>query len=260
MHYVLTFILSLVVVPLLAGDSAAFMTSADRSLVLRACSHCHAVSSYTPSDRTAKDWELTIGRMRSYAQNSDSQFSDSEAARIVQVLAHYPENKSLSDWLDQEPPPPAPVPETATATPPPAIIPAVSAHPVPALTTSSKPHWILRASRILGDVALALLVVMVFSGLLRKPLGRHFRPVHAGTAILLAVTALVHSVVFVAKHGLPNILWFWFGLVAMLVILGAIAGGYLRRQWKGTWFRFHKAAAIVGLLLVLLHWVWFYLK
>lgn len=247
-------LLSLSAGPLLAAGPSTFMEPSDRSLLLRACSHCHAVSSYTPSDRTAKDWELTVDRMRSYAQNSESQFSDSEAARIVQVLAHYPENKPLSDWLDQEPPA-TPVPEAAVATVPPA-----PAHPVPALATSSKPHWILRTSRVLGDVALALLAAMVFSGLLRKPLGRHFRPVHAGTAILLAVTALVHSIVFVAKHGLPNILWFWFGLVAMLVILGAIAGGYLRRQWKGTWFRFHKAAAIVGLLLVLLHWVWFYLK
>ena len=237
----------------LRAAASDYLTAADRALLLRSCSQCHAIASYTPSDRSAKDWELTLERMRGYAQNSESEFSEEQAARMVQVLAHYPEGRPLSDWLDRQEPEPV---AAETARPVPASLPRLIHPQIPI----SKPHWIFPLARVFGDVALVLLAVMVFSGLLRKPLGARFRPIHMWTAMLLAVLALLHSAVFVVKHGLPNILWFWFGLMAMLVILGAIAGGYLRRQWQGRWFRFHQVAAIIGLLLVLLHWVWFYVR
>lgn len=250
----------------------------DRALLIRSCCSCHPLTSYIPSDRSPKDWELTIERMRIYAESTESKYTDADAVRMVHFLSHYPKGEALN--LDADPEPSAsnvPVPETTqgkvteTVGTPPSVQPipetvtqsvvkSVSAKTRKTLIPISRPHWIFSVARILGDIALGILVMLVFSALLRKHLGRSFHFIHVSSAFVLVITGMAHSVVFTFKHGFPNILWYWFGLIAMVVIMTAVAGGFLRLHWQGRWFKFHKAAALVGTLLVLLHWIWFYLR
>ncbi|HOD83943.1 MAG: hypothetical protein BWX88_01809 [Planctomycetes bacterium ADurb.Bin126] len=257
----------------------------DQRTFARVCTRCHSVEGQTPSERSAKAWELTIERMARYAENNEmTAFTDREAEAVLRFLVSFPEGKVIE--LDHvtlptsEPPAadasqvqpiavqgqaaPAPSSQPTVATSGAASAPASAAAraaPVklPPLPPPPLPMALLSWAKSTGYVALAILAALVFTGVTRRQIGRAFPRLHVSLAAMLALCAVFHSVVFVWRYGAPHILWFWFGLIALGVVVAALLGGAYRRRMHGLLFRLHKAAALVALCLTLLHWVWYYL-
>lgn len=240
----------------------------DREVFVRVCTRCHCMTSYVPSQRSGKAWELTVQQMKQYAENDEAmKFSQDEAQASLRFLASYPEDQALQ----LEPMETAAV--SPTQSPEPKAEPSLPVQPVLADTQTAgftlarlAPPPVPRVSlrmlawaKITGYVAIVLLAMMVLSGLMRRRMKKGFRPVHIGLAVAMAFCAIFHSAVFVWRYGTPGILWFWFGLAALAVIVAALAGGYWRSRMGGLLFRFHKAAAWGGLTLTVLHWVWYFL-
>lgn len=269
--------------------SAAHVGAGDQETFARVCTRCHSMEGHTPSERSHKAWELTVERMTRYAENNEmTAFTTREAEAILRFLITFPEGKVLElehvtvpthqpapgapDGTDQAPAgaipavaiqgPAAPAGPAEPASQPatsPALAAAGMPRSLPPLPPPPLPPPLLAWAKLTGYVAIVVLGALVLSGLTRRRFGKAFPRVHVTLAAMLAACALFHSVVFVWRYGAPSILWFWFGLIALGIIVAALLAGTYRRRMKGLLFRLHKAAALAALVLTVLHWVWFYL-
>ena len=64
--------------PLALGER--YEESRAKQLFLRECSTCHTISNYDMSNRSLKEWQLVIERMKEYG--GDDLYTDDEAAQI----------------------------------------------------------------------------------------------------------------------------------------------------------------------------------
>ena len=251
-------------VPLVAEEDA-------RQVFLRACTSCHSMDGFVPSDRTEKGWELTVDRMRNYCADY-SRYSQAEAGLIVRFLITFPQDQVLlvedlrmAADADAEAAKAkaaamlkaAGTPATASATAlaaSPATVPAPAEAAAKVKATQKmvlirRPGPTLAAAKLLGYVGVAACVALILTGLLRPMLGGYFRTIHLRLSGVLAIAISVHSIVYLIAYGMPSILWFWLGMASLSALVLAQIGATLRGNLRAKWVAVHKVAAVVGLAL-----------
>jgi len=121
------------------------------------------------------------------------------------------------------------------------------------------PDKATKLAKDMGYVAVAALVLMIVTGAIRRTMGRSFRKVHCVLAFILCVTLTIHSAVFLAEYGIPSVLWFWFGIIATVILLAVVFSGLLHLKNRKYFVRYHIAVGVAGLFLTAAHWVWIYI-
>ncbi len=114
-------------------------------------------------------------------------------------------------------------------------------------------------AKVMGYVAALVLVGAVGTGLMRSRIGRNFRQVHILLANLLFASMAIHGSVFLAEYGLRSVFWYYAGIASVAVILGNEFGGLLKPLIGKAFVKVHAGAAITGLVLLAIHWVWIYI-
>ena len=117
----------------------------------------------------------------------------------------------------------------------------------------------LKGARWTGFLAVAALLGLLGSGFGRKKLKRNFRPLHKRLAWVLFAALAVHGVIYIFEYGTPDVLWYWFGFVGLVVLVAVQVQGKLRRRFKLGPLSLHIAAGCAGLVLSILHWIWAWL-
>jgi len=238
----------------------------DRKLVERVCNQCHEIKWYF-WPRSSKAWELTVENMQSYAYGEQS-FSDDDASSIVAFLSKYvgegellepdgetvtPEGAAVTTELNavkEEPAKPAVQAENNLASK--IVIPLVQRYWRPSRNA-------LRGARVSGFLAVGCLVGLFFTGLKRKTLKLRFRPIHASLALGLFVSLTTHGVIYIAKYGTPSVLWYWFGVIGLLALIGTEVQGIVRKRFRRGLLVSHITGACLAFALSILHWVWAWL-
>jgi hypothetical protein len=233
-----------------AGSGMAYDDKAAQELFEKKCTQCHGIMDYDMSDRSLKEWGLTVERMASYGV--EEPFTSEEIDDIVTFL--YLGKHELK--------PPEPAHQQYK--------PAIASQPTTSIATASmvtrpkrqvswrKPRS-LGVAKFMGYVAVALMAGMVASGLGRKRIRRSFHGIHVVMAIGLFGALAIHVSVYLCEYGAPNVLWLWFGILASILVAVVEFGGLFRAKLGGAFIRIHSICGCVGLLLVLLHWFWIYL-
>jgi len=119
-----------------------------------------------------------------------------------------------------------------------------------------KANW---PAKLMGYVATAVLALMVVTGLMRRKLGRVFLKTHSVLAFIFCGALAVHAVVFLAEYGVPSVLWYWFGIIATVLLLSSEFTGLLHLKNRKLFVRYHTVAGVAGLLLTAAHWAWIYI-
>ena len=114
-------------------------------------------------------------------------------------------------------------------------------------------------AKIMGYIAVAILAVMVITGIFRKKIGPSFRRIHGVLAFTFCGLLTVHAVVFLAEYGAPGVLWLWFGIIAAVILAAGELAALLRLQNHKLFVRLHIVAGVSGLILTAAHWVWIYI-
>ena len=114
-------------------------------------------------------------------------------------------------------------------------------------------------AKVMGYVAALVLVGGVATGFMRGRIGRNFRQVHILLANLLFASMAIHGSVFLAEYGLRSVFWYYAGIASVAVILANEFGGLLKPLIGKAFVKVHAGAAITGLVLLAIHWVWIYI-
>lgn len=183
------------------------------------CSSCHPAKKAAGKDYSAGKWRATVARMRKHAADTEHAFSAETGEQIARYLA----------GGDGDAPGAATAPGTGGG---------------PALATAGK---------VLGVITAVLIAGMITAGLLRRKLGKRFRPLHAAGAAVLLAAAAAHAVILYLHAGPPAQPWHLCGTAAILVALGTAGGGLLRRRLKKMFLPLHVTGALAAAALVLLH-------
>lgn len=117
----------------------------------------------------------------------------------------------------------------------------------------------LKVARLSGFLAVAALLGLLISGFWRRKLSKKFRGIHKNLAWILFVSLAVHGVIYIFEYGTPHVLWYWFGFVGLILLIGVQLQGKLRRRFRLGPLSFHVAGACTGLTLSILHWIWAWL-
>ena len=232
---------------------AVFDEDAARKLFERKCTQCHGIQDYDLSNRSLKEWQLTVERMSSYG-GSDDPYTDEEADEIIAYLylGKYepPPVGELYGYQDPAPAATQPTTEPATAS----VVPAK-----PKRQVSWRKSRALGVAKFMGYAAMAIMVLMVVSGVARKWIPGNFGSLHMVLAIALFGALSIHVSVYLCEYGAPNVLWLWFGILASVLIGLVEFGGLMRRKLGANFVRIHSICGVAGFLLVLLHWFWIYI-
>jgi len=244
-----------------------------RALFKDKCSHCHGIEDYDLSDRTLKEWQLVVERMLSYS--TEELYTEEEGDQITMFLAQG-HHERLPVVPVVMPEPRVDHPTTAAASQPAVAVATIGAMPAavaprPGLATlspgaprpPSSPAW--RKSRatfvakVMGYVAAFLTAALVVSGFTRKSLRPAFHNLHVALAIGLFGALAIHASVYLCEYGAPSVLWLWFGIISSVLIALVEFGGMLRRRLGKSFIKLHATCGTIGLILVVLHWVWIYI-
>ena len=234
---------------------AAFDEEKAKKLFEKKCTQCHGIQDYDLSNRSLKEWQLTVERMASYGV--EDPYTEEEADDIITYLR--------LDKHDARPPggmydyeEPVGVPAATQPTTVPATASVVPAGPKPKRQVSWRKSRALGVAKFMGYAATAIMALMVASGLARKRIPGEFSSIHMVLAIALFGALSIHVSVYLCEYGAPSVLWLWFGILASVLIGLVEFGGLMRRKLGANFIRFHSICGAVGLLLVLLHWFWIY--
>lgn len=244
----------------------------DRKLLDHTCNNCHDLYGYYTKDRSVKSWDLTIARMRDYAAGTEQDFSRAEGRRLAAYLASNPSHLKAFTGFDYSAgedttPEAEPVSaadetsESATTNNAAASQPAAAGTRRPAgfrRVVVRAPSRATGVAKKTGYLAVAALVVLLLTGLIRKRIRTLFRPIHAASALVLFICLSVHGIVYLAEYGAPGVTWLWFGIISLLVLAAAETVGLFRRHLTRLFIPIHAAGGVIGLLLAVLHWVWIY--
>ena len=232
---------------------AAFDEKKARKLFEKKCTQCHGIQDYDLSNRSLKEWQLTVERMASYGV--EDPYTDEEADEIIAFLYIGKHDSKPPGYMNgyEEPSTAAAAsqPTTAAAT-------ASVVSPKPKRHVSWRKSRALGVAKFMGYVAVALMACMVASGLARKWIPRNFSSIHVVMAIGLFGALSIHVSVYLCEYGAPGVLWLWFGIAASVLVGLVEFGGLMRARLGGKFIRLHSICGVVGLLLVLLHWFWIY--
>ncbi|MBT3278368.1 MAG: hypothetical protein HN909_07845 [Phycisphaerales bacterium] len=238
--------------PLALGER--YEESRAKQLFLRECSTCHTISNYDMSNRSLKEWQLVIERMKEYG--GDDLYTDDEAAQIATFLysaKHHPLMKldQVIPITDDEPVTPDLAGEETHAKP--------EEKPKPEIIMSWRKSKATGVAKFMAYVAFGAMALLVLSGLARKTLKRNFRPIHTVLAITLFGALAIHASVYLCEYGVPSVLWLWFGIIASVVIALGEFGGLVRGKLGRKFVPIHATCGVVGFVLVVLHWLWIYM-
>ena len=233
-----------------AGLCMAFDESSARKLFEKKCSQCHGIQDYDMSNRSLKEWQLTVERMSSYGV--ENPYTDEEVDEIVAFLYLGKHDPKPPGWTYEEPV--AAGAETQPTTAAAASLPVAK----PKFRVSWRKSKATGVAKFMGYVAAALMACMVASGLVRKRIRGSFASLHVVMAIGLFGALAIHVSVYLCEYGAPGVLWLWFGIAASLLVAIVEFGGLMRAKLGGAFIRIHSICGVVGLLLVLLHWFWIY--
>jgi len=233
---------------------AAFDEGKARKLFEKKCTQCHGIQDYDLSNRSLKEWQLTVERMASYGV--EDPYTDEEADEIIAYLylgKHDPKPPGHMYGYEE--------PAAAVAATQPTTAPAM-ASVVPAKPkrqVSWRKSRALGVAKFMGYAATAIMALMVVSGLTRKWIPGEFSSIHMVLAIALFGALSIHVSVYLCEYGAPSVLWLWFGILASVLVGLVEFGGLMRAKLGGVFIRLHSICGVVGLLLVLLHWFWIYI-
>jgi hypothetical protein len=232
---------------------AAFDEEKAKKLFEKKCTQCHGIQDYDMSNRSLKEWQLTVERMASYGV--EDPYTEEEADDIITYLRLDKHNaKPPGGMYGYEEPvavPAATQPTTVPATA--SVVPAK-----PKRQVSWRKSRALGVAKFMGYAATAIMALMVASGLARKRIPGEFSSIHMVLAIALFGALSIHVSVYLCEYGAPSVLWLWFGILASVLIGLVEFGGLMRRKLGASFIRLHSICGAVGLLLVLLHWFWIY--
>jgi hypothetical protein len=234
-------------------------------MVKQICGACHSLDYYVVEKRSFKVWELVLERMRTRASGMAAEYSRDESIQLAEYLASNPkELKDIADhaaWDPETGLPYPPEPTAATETPAaPTDQPAPrTARPQRPKIPMAGPPKSLGLAKITSHIAVAMLVVLLVSGMLRKKLKPAFSPIHHAAALLLFVTIAIHASIHLVEFGPVPVLWLWFGIAAIVVLLATEGVGLLRKQLRKRFLRLHMIGGALGGVLTILHWIWAYL-
>ena len=258
----------LVVLPSIADAQESPFDPPDRTgwpelrMVKQICGACHSLEYYVRDERSYKVWQLVLENMRNYAAGSATQFSREEADQLADYLASNPDElKTIGEHEPWDPatglPYPKPASAQADASPSPEV--AGPARPLRAKIPMAAPPKSLRLARITSHIAVAMLLVLLVTGAIRRKIPASFSPIHHTAALLLFVTIAIHAPIHLVEFGPVPVLWLWFGIAAIVTLLATEAAGLLRKQLKKRFLRLHMIGGTLGLILTILHWIWAYL-
>ena len=237
----------------IAAAPAAGLTrdETDRWFVVATCSGCHAVDQYYMADRSLKAWQLTVKRMQDHCYDQDP-FTDAEADRITRYLAAHPFEEGHYK-------PRAAGPRGTTG--PTTAAAGQTTRPSAAAMGPPRrsPAKATLLAKVMGYVAAAALAVMIATGVVRRRIPKVFRKAHGALAFVFCGALTVHASVFLAEYGAPAVLWLWCGIIATVILLASELTGLLRLQNRKLFIRMHISAALIGLALTAVHWVWIYI-
>ncbi|MCP4376698.1 MAG: cytochrome c [bacterium] len=227
-----------------AGLCMAYDDDTARKLFEKKCTQCHGIQDYNMSNRSLKEWQLTVERMADYGV--EKPYTPEEIDDIVTFLY-----RGKHESPPTEKPAVATQPTTSSVT--------ASIVPRPKRQVSWQKPRSLGVAKFMGYLAVALMAGMVASGLVRKRIRRSFHGIHVVMAIGLFGALSIHVSVYLCEYGVQNVLWLWFGILASILVAVVEFGGLLRAKLGGSFVRIHSICGCVGLLLVLLHWFWIYI-
>jgi hypothetical protein len=233
---------------------AAFDDKNARKLFEKKCTQCHGIQDYDMSNRSLKEWQLTVERMASYGV--EEPYTEEEADKIVAFLylgKHDPKPPgSMYGYEDPNATPAASQPATAPAVATVSILKPEFREARP----KARSRAVLGVAKFMGYAATVVMALMVATGLMRKKFRANFGSIHMVLAIVLFGALSIHVSVYLAQYGAPNVLWLWFGILASILIGLVEFGGLMRRKLGANFIRAHSICGVVGLLLVVLHWAW----
>jgi len=117
----------------------------------------------------------------------------------------------------------------------------------------------LKMARVSGFVAVICLVGLLVSGFGRRKLRLNFRKLHVKLALGLFLALAVHGVIYLFEYGTPDVLWYWFGFVGLILLVVTEVQGIVRKRFRKGLLISHIAGACAGLALSILHWIWAWL-
>lgn len=249
-----------------AGSGRCQERETPRELYESVCAQCHGLNGYV-WERSYKSWQSTVYAMQSYA--APNSFSNEEADIIIDYLTERggqlaeefeaeEEARTEAMHVEPEPGPNERAVDSieAVVSAPIAIASVTPEKKVP--TYRWRAIW-ARAGIICGYIGFAFLIGAVVSGLLRGRLNQRFRLVHRVAAGMVFLTALLHSIYFLATLGLPHLLWIQFGVGSTGFLLVTGLSGRFRRKLRRGFIKTHVTVAAVALVAAVLHWVWIYM-
>ena len=292
-------LLATITAELVAFNSAFAEEVPTRDLVIFFCSRCHAADESYLSERSEKAWELTVDRMQSYYYTDEAftdkeaermvkylaanpysyeTYRPRPRSTVAPVAEAKPTAKETSPAPEPGEPPDGQSASAKLSTEPEVAVVTLSiptpgglAIPKPspgelaakaklqALKLKPKQPKATGPAKIMGYVATAVLALMVITGLMRRKMGSVFPKTHSVLAFIFCGSLAVHAVVFLAEYGIPNVLWFWFGIVATVLLMSSEFTGLLHLKNRKLFVKYHTAAGVVGLVLTAAHWAWIYI-
>jgi len=227
-----------------------------KELFQKKCSTCHGIQDYDMSDRSLKEWQLTVERMATYG--GEEPYTDEEADKIIAFL-YLGKHEPLmnQDMYAYDKPDPGPDTQPTTG---PALSATTKPRPRMSMRDLKATFWrkskALYVAKVMGYIATGLMAVLVVSGLTRKTLKRNFLNIHRAMAIALFGAFSVHISIYLCEYGVPSVLWLWFGIIASVLIGLVEFGGLIKHKLGGKFIKLHSICGAVGLILVVLHWFW----
>lgn len=269
----------------------------EREFYETACTACHEMQWHL-WPRSYKSWELTVENMRNYVAD-ESVLDYDDCRRITSFLTTYagegkinvPDGVEYVEEIEvvEELPvnsEPLPVAEVERA-----VVDAVVSEPLPVATIETRVElpvvaepvrvkraavrsvvaarplkrlWnpgrgALKAARISGFIAVVCLIGLLVSGFGRRKLKLSFRRLHVKLALGLFLALAAHGIIYLFEYGTPNVLWYWFGFVGLLLLIVTELQGIVRKRFRRGLLISHIIGACAGLAFSILHWVWAWL-
>lgn len=245
----------------------------------RICFQCHSMDNFMYG-RSRKAWELTVDRMRNYTYG-EQKFEDSEAELITSYLGdRYGEDYYRGNEVSSKEPEPmpfqAPVPGPVSVKAPEqeqvpvksqefaeVVVPKIL--PTTAQLTAEKGIWWrpsqgwLVFAKVSAYAACFALAGLFLTGLNRKRFALNFRRVHVVFALTLFMSLFAHCTIFILRYGGPSVLWYWFGVLSTFAVVVTEVQGLLVKKFGRVLLVFHKTGAWLGLIMMVLHWIWAWL-
>jgi len=227
-----------------------------RTVVEGICMSCHIPEDLVDTGFDYKVWQLTVSRMSDYSPLTSQEVHD-----ITEYIANgkferdfFPDRSKKNDSNEEETKELI-VPESAKDME--TLKKEYNFQPIwePSLLT-------LNISRILGYSALVALIIMMLTGHLKSKVKPYFAKIHRAAAYIMIFSVATHSTIYLFKFGTPDVLWFWFGIIASGTLIISEMSGEIRKHVpfiKKYFSQIHFACGWLCFVATTLHCIWIWL-